>query len=145
MYKEISELILYADCTPKNILSNLSDIFKCFEEKNIDKADVIKNIYAQIKKILEVATDFGFDENLWQNYLTFILITNENPFSITCEKVGASVGSVNTLAKHDFEVFYKLFHYDFSKVERELGIDCFSLLTDYKAIAKNELMYNHNV
>ncbi len=145
MYKEISELILYADNTPDSILSNFSEIFKSFEEKNINNADIIKKIYAQVKRILEVATDFGFDENLWQNYLTFLLITNENPFSITCEKVGASNGSVNILAKHDFEVFYKLFHYDFSVIEKELGIDCFSLITDYKAIAKKELMYNHNV
>ncbi len=145
MYKDISNLILYADVTPGNILSNFSDIFKCFSEKNVDKSDLIKKIYAQVKRILEVATNYGFDGNLWQNYLTFLLITNENPFSITCEKVGASVGSVNTLAKHDFEVFYKLFHYDFGEIESELGIDCFSLLTNYKAIAKKELMYNHNV
>ena len=87
----------------------------------------------------------GFDKNLWHNYLTFILITNENPFSITCEKVGANDGSVNAFAKNDFQVFMNLFHYDFSKIEAQLGINCFSVISDYKAIVKKELMYNKNV
>ena len=92
-----------------------------------------------------VATDYGFNHNLWHNYLTFYMVTNENPFSITCEKVGANDGSVNHFAKNDFRVFKNLFDFDFSGIERELGIDCFSQLSDYKAIGKKELMYNKNV
>ena len=40
--------------------------------------------------------------------LHIYLITNENPFSITCEKVGASDGSVNVFAKNDFKQFNEL-------------------------------------
>ena len=74
-----------------------------------------------------------------------MLITNENPFSITCEKVGAGDGSVNHFARNDFRAFQELFAYDFTWIERELGTDCFSRLSDYRAIAKPELMYNKNV
>ena len=35
-------------------------------------------------------------------------MTSENPFSITCEKVGASDGSVNTLVENDFKIFKSL-------------------------------------
>ena len=91
------------------------------------------------------ATDYGFDKNLWHNYLAFLLITNENPFSITCEKVGANDGSVNYFAQNDFAAYKELFDYDFSEIERELDVDCFSRLSDYKAIGKKELMYNKNV
>ena len=92
-----------------------------------------------------VATDYGFNKNLWHNYLTFYLVTNENPFSITCEKVGANDGSVNYFAKNDFKVFKALFDYDFAPIEKALGIDCFSRISNYKAIGKKELMYNKNV
>ena len=86
-----------------------------------------------------------FDKNLWHNYLTFLLITNENPFSLVCEKMGAQEGTVNNFVTHDFEMFKKLFDYDFSWMEKELSIDCFTQLTHYKAIRKKELMYNKNV
>ena len=70
---------------------------------------------------------------------------SENPFSMTCEKVGASEGSVNALVQNDFRIFKALFDYDFGPMEEELGIDCFSRIENYKAIGKPELMYNKNV
>ena len=145
MYKEISKLILYGNMEEDAILVQLGEIFRRFDEKTADKAQLIKDIYTQLKHILEVATDYGFDKNLWHNYLTFLLITNENPFSLTCEKVGANDGTINTFAKNDFRVFRNLFFYDFSIIEKELGIDCFSILENYKAIGKKEFMYNKNV
>lgn len=145
MYKEISKLIMYGSMPEDNILMRLSDLFRDFEENKKDPAQLIQELYTQVKRLLVVATDYGFDHNLWHNYLTFLLITNENPFSITCEKVGANEGSVNQFAKNDFQVFMNLFAYDFSKIEKALSINCFSVLSDYKAIGKKELMYNKNV
>ena len=145
MYQEISKLIMYGNMDQDCILYKFADIFRRFEMQESYDAQLTQDIYTQIKRLLEVATDYGFDKNLWHNYLTFILITNENPFSITCEKVGANDGSVNAFAKNDFQVFMNLFHYDFSKIEAQLGINCFSVISDYKAIVKKELMYNKNV
>lgn len=144
MYKEVAKLIIYGN-HEDTILMKMSDIFKKFDRDEETPDKLISDIYEQIKRILEVATDYGFDKNLWHNYLTFYLITNENPFSLTCEKVGANDGSVNEFAKNDFKVFMNLFNYDFRPIEAALGINCFSLISDYKAIVKKELMYNKNV
>lgn len=145
MYKNVSKLLIYGDMEPDSILMQLSDIFRCMDEESQSKEVLTTRVFRQIKRILQVATDYGFDENLWHNYLTFLLITNENPFSITCEKVGARDGSVNYFAENDFRAFKELFDYDFSKIEKYLGVDCFSRISDYKAIGKPELMYNKNV
>lgn len=144
MYREVAKLIIYGN-HEDTILMKMSDIFKKFDRDEETPDKLISDIYEQIKRILEVATDYGFDKNLWHNYLTFYLITNENPFSLTCEKVGANDGSVNEFAKNDFKVFMNLFNYDFKPIEDALGINCFSLISDYKAIVKKELMYNKNV
>ncbi len=145
MYREIAKLIMYGDMDKDCILYQMGEIFRRFDEKTGSKSALIKDIYTQLKRLLIVATDYGFNYNLWHNYLTFFMVTNENPFSITCEKVGANDGSVNHFAKNDFRVFKNLFDYDFSAIEGELGIDCFSQLSDYRAIGKKELMYNKNV
>ena len=144
MYREVAKLIIYGN-HEDTILMKMSDIFKKFDRDEETPDKLISDIYEQIKRILEVATDYGFDKNLWHNYLTFYLITNENPFSLTCEKVGANDGSVNEFAKNDFKVIMNLFNYDFRPIEAALGINCFSLISDYKAIVKKELMYNKNV
>ena len=145
MYREIAKLIMYGDMDEECILYQIGEIFRRYEEQTSSKPALIKDIYTQLKRLLIVATDYGFNYTLWHNYLTFFLVTNENPFSITCEKVGANDGSVNHFAKNDFRVFRNLFHFDFSQIEQELGIDCFSHLSHYKAIGKPELMYNKNV
>lgn len=145
MYSEISKLIMYGDMDKDSILYKFGEIFRRFEENNSSKAQLIEDIYTQIKRLLIVATDYGFNKNLWHNYLTFYLVTDENPFSITCEKVGANDGSVNFFAKNDFKVFKALFDYDFSAIEAALGIDCFTRISNYKSIHKKDLMYNKNV
>ena len=145
MYREVSKLIMYGSMDKDSILMKMSDIFRKFDNNEESQERLIQDIYTEVKRLLVVATDYGFDKNLWHNYLTFILITNENPFSITCEKIGANDGSVNEFAKNDFKVFMNLFNFDFSKIEKALGINCFSLISNYKAIVKKELMYNKNV
>ena len=144
----LSRLIMYGDMPQDSILMQLADICAQLETDDAgEKSNELRTrVYQQVKRILKVATDYGFNENLWQSYLTFVLIMDENPFSLTCEKIGASEGaSANHFAKNDFEAFFELFHYDFSKLEQQLGIDCFSVLSDYHAISKPELMYNKNV
>ena len=145
MYQEISQLLMYGDINENEILYQLGQLFARFEKGGYDKMELVRDINTQVKRILKVATDYGFDDNLWHNYLTFYLMMNENPFSMTCEKVGASEGSVNALVEKDFILFKKLFDYDFSRIEEALEISCFTSISNYKAIVKKELMYNKNV
>lgn len=168
MYKYVSKLIVYRELGEDSILGRLAGIFEDFDwykenvlsdssafsasklkeiqdKKHISQESLITRIYAEIKRLLDLSTDYGFDNNLWHNYLTFIMMTNENSFTLTSEKVGANDGSVNHFAMNDFAIFKALFDFDFSEIERELSIDCFSTISDYKAIVKKERMYNYNV
>ena len=145
MDRETSRLLLFSNLGENAILDKLSDIFKDFRENATPSSLLIRRIYTEIKNLLDLATKYGFDKNLWQNYLTFLLITNENSFSLTAERRGAGEGSVNHFAKNDFRIFRNLFHFDFSEIENALGIDCFSTLCNYKAIAKSEKNYYRSV
>ena len=145
MYRDIAKLVLYRNLGKNSILMKLSGIFEDFDRGDCPNAELVARIYDQIKRLLDLATDYGFDTNLWHNYLAFILITNENSFSMTSEKVGANDGTVNYFAKNDFKIFKKLFDFDFSEIEEALDIDCFTIVNNYKAIGKKERMYNKNV
>lgn len=145
MYRDTAKLVLYRNLGENSILMKLSGIFEDFDRGDCPNAELVARIYDQIKRLLDLATDYGFDTNLWHNYLAFILITNENSFSMTSEKVGANDGTVNYFAKNDFKIFKKLFDFDFSEIEEALDIDCFTIVNNYKAIGKKERMYNKNV
>ncbi len=145
MYQEVSKLILYGDLGSDSILENLAGIFADWETGQTDKSRLVRRIYDQVKRLLDLGTDYGFDANLWENFLTFLIMMNENSFSLTAERQGAQDGSVNHFAMNDFAVFQNLFHFDFGPIEADLGIDCFSTLTHYRAIEKRERRYNRTV
>ena len=129
----------------------MAEIYRDWEAGTVDKTTLISRIYAQVKRLLDLATVYGFNRNLWQNYLTFLLMTNENSFTLTTERQGASegsgspAGSVNHFAKADFAIFKRLFDFDFGPIERDLDIDCFTVLTNYTAIPKKAQMYYRTV
>ena len=50
--------------------------------------------------------------NIWQNYLTHFILSNENFFSLACERRDPPQGSLKDIAIHDFEVFMRLFALD---------------------------------
>lgn len=145
MYKLISKLVIYRNLGRDSILVSLCNLIEKYDRKQATKEETVAGIYTEIHRLLDLATEYGFDENLWQNYLAYLLATLENPFSMTCEKHGASEGTVNQFAKGDFDIFLQLFHYDFSLLEKELDIDCFTIVTHYQSIQKSGKRYNKSV
>lgn len=60
MYREIAKLIMYGDMDKDCILYQMGEIFRRFDEKTGSKSALIKDIYTQLKRLLIVATDYGF-------------------------------------------------------------------------------------
>ena len=145
MYHLTSKLVIYKNITKDSILFRLSNICQQFAAGNYEKEDLITDIYIEINRLLDISTRYGFDKNLWHNYLAFVLAMTENPFTLVSEKVGANEGTVNKFAGSDFCIFKQLFDYDFSEMEKELGIDCFTIVTNYKAVVKSEQIFNKSV
>ena len=144
MHNLISRLIVYKNIN-EPIFNEISRLFNKFENDNPNKDELIGDIYTQINHLLNLATKYGFNNNLWHNYLAYLIATTENPFTLISEKVGPNDGSVNQLVKHDLEIFLELFNYDFSEIENLLDIDCFSIITNYTAVVKKEQLYNKDV
>lgn len=145
MYDKLARLIVYKEIADADILKSIAGSIRDCETKQKEKTQIVEEIYGQVHKLLDLATAYGFNENLWQAYLSYLLAMAETPFSQSCEKRGVLEGTVNLFAKKDFAIFRELFFYDFSEVERELSIDCFSVITSYHSIPKAEHYYNKSV
>ena len=145
MYRLTSRLIIYRDIGEDSILHSLAEICRRFDKGDCDKEQLIGDIYEQIHCLLDVATRYGFNKNLWHNYLAYLIATTETPFTLVSEKVGANEGSVNAFALNDFNIFLQLFEYDFSRIEEALGINCFYTVEHYTAVGKPERVFNRSV
>ena len=145
MYRLTSKLIIYRGIGEESILHCLAEICRKFDEGDYDREALISEIYEQVHRLLDLATKYGFNKNLWHNYLAYLIATTETPFTLVSEKVGANQGSVNAFALGDFRIFRELFHYDFSPIESALGVNCFSILENYTAVGKPERVFNRSV
>lgn len=101
--------------------------------------------YSCIHRLTELAGTYGFSGNLWHCYLTYLLVNNENVFSHASEIRGAVEGSINALAKHDFEIFRELYGLDFEELENVIDAECFSFIRNYVNVGENSKMFNERI
>ena len=88
-----AKLVLFSELGEESILSQLASVYRDWKQGAMSRAALAQRVHHQVKRLLDLATQYGFDENLWQDYLTFLLLTTENSFSLTAERVGVSDGS----------------------------------------------------
>ena len=145
MYRLTAKLIIYCKINKNSILFRLAEVCRQFNTGSYDAEALTGDVLTEINRLLDVATKYGFNGNLWHNYIAFLLAMTETPFTLVCEKNGASSGSVKEFAKSDLEVFRQLLDYDFKPLEQALGINCFSVIENYQAVEKKEQIYNKSV
>lgn len=145
MYRLTAKLIIYRKINKNSILFRLAEVCRQFNTGSYDAEALTGDVLTEINRLLYVATKYGFNGNLWHNYIAFLLAMTETPFTLVCEKNGASSGSVKEFAKSDLEVFRQLLDYDFKPLEQALGINCFSVIENYQAVEKKEQIYNKSV
>lgn len=131
MYETISRLLLYGGLPRDSILFRMGKLYRDSSRRSWDSLRVQANAIA--RQLLDLAVRYSFDGDLWASYLTLLLISSENPFSLASERANSGDGTLRRLAVEDMSVFQTLFHFDFHPLEKELGSNCFSLLQTYRS------------
>ena len=90
MYDEYLKLLLYSNIDKDSVFMGICDIYKDWKNGFENKNELIHRVYTEIKKLLDVSTELGFDGNLWHNYIAYLIMTNENSFSLTCERLAVT-------------------------------------------------------
>lgn len=73
----------------------------------------------RIKAVGELAAfakKFNLGGNIWRKYLAYLIATDENAFSLSCERKTCSDDKLNKLALYDCEQLFRLWHYDLKTV-----------------------------
>lgn len=118
------ELILYRNFKAQALLDDLVTLF--------DGEGSMALAYDAAGRLVTISMDMGFTGDLWHMFLTYLLANNENAFSKACEIRGHVEGTINDIALHDMGVFYQMFYYDLTDVDRKYKIDCFAPLTSFE-------------
>ncbi len=88
------------------------------------------------RSLISFATEFGLEGNIWQHWLTYNLMTDENPFSLACER--RQIREDSTLMKlvsSDIAVFREWMRSEPSELAGGFfseSADMLDLMTDYR-------------
>lgn len=140
-----NELMLYKNMDFGEILKDMTFLMENFESEYYNKDDLRSLLFECVNQLLELSVSHGFEGNLWHTYLTFLLASDENAYSTSCEIIGAVEGSINEIARHDFAIFKELFDYDFQGMEKSLGAECLNLLMDYRNVKGGGKVFNRRI
>ncbi len=141
----VNELMLYRHMEQEKILHDIAFLAKNYDSDYYNKEDLRGLLFDCANAILELAVSHGLEGNLWHNYLTFLLASDENAYSTSCEIVGEITGSINQAALHDFGIFKEMFDYDFTELEKELGVGCISMLQDFRGSEGHGSVFNQRI
>lgn len=144
MITGVKELILYRNFENGQILEDMTWIMEHLEKKE-RISEVRDRFFSCMHDLIELAGNYGFENNLWHNYLTFLLVNNENIFSTACEIRGVSEGSLLGLARHDFAIFRELFACDFTELERMLQAGVFEEFLHYTRTESTGKLFNRRI
>lgn len=140
----MEELIIYRNPENGDLLREMCWIMAHYNEQ-ANYTEVRERFFACMHELIDLAGNYGFEKNLWHNYLAYLLVNNENVFSTTCEITGITKGSLLELAKHDFAIFMELFAFDFTGIEKALGAGFFEEILHYRRTDTAGRVFNRRI
>ncbi len=140
-----NELMLYKNMEFGKILKDMTFLMENYENEYYNKEDLRSLLFECVNRLLELSVSHGFEGNLWHSYLTYLLASDENAYSTSCEIVGPVDGTINEIARHDFVIFKELFDYDFRDMEKSLDAGCLNLLMEYQNVKGGGKVFNRRI
>ncbi len=138
-------LMLYKNFKHQELFDNFIWLINHVDNDYYNQEDKIGLLYDCVNELLELADAYGFEGDLFHCFLGFLLANNENAFSTSCEIMGPGDGTINQIALHDLKIFQELFEYDMSVVDKELGVDAFSMIRNFKNGGRTSKVFNKRV
>lgn len=93
-----------------------SDIEKCFNLYD----EIINNKYNNANRfvslLIKLAEQYNLYGNLFNSLLTYLLINNENSFTLALERKKSIDNNLKRVVMADFKVIFKMFNTDFSNL-----------------------------
>ena len=141
------ELLLYRGFNHGDILDDASELIYEYEfgydEEENERYRAL--LFSIAHRLIELAYSHGYTGNLWQMYLTYLLVNNENAYSMAVELKGHTEGTLNDAALHDLRIFKDMFEYDLTGIDENLNAGCLAILTEYNSMNEQSKMFNKRV
>lgn len=130
------QLVIYRNLKYQQVFDDMSALLAGEEAQN--------DSFVCANQLIELASTYGFEGNLWHCFLAFCMANHENAYSTACEIVGEVQGSLNDLVMQDFKILKELFDYDITKLDQD-GTGIWASIASYLAANGNSKVFNKRI
>lgn len=85
-----------------------------------------ESVVNPLKKMICTAKEYRLHGDVYKSFIAWLLINDENPFSLCCEMSECESGALYSLALKDASLLFNLFNLDYS------ALSCAELLNDFE-------------
>ncbi|MBQ0004888.1 MAG: hypothetical protein KBS68_03385, partial [Clostridiales bacterium] len=97
-----------------------------------DKAALEASVLSVVNQLISLSSRMGIDGNLWQNYIVYFALTDENAYTISRERTEAKEDSFSALALSDFRIIKTLMSYEFESLREVLSDTVIEAILDFR-------------
>ena len=130
------QLVIYRNFKYQQVFDDMAELLAGKEALN--------DSFICANKLIELASTYGFEGNLWHCFLAFCMANHENAYSTACEIVGEVQGSLNDLVMQDFRIFKQLFDLDIRKLDQN-GQGIWHAMAAYRPSNGNSKVFNKRI
>ncbi len=124
-FLQLNRLVVYREIARDKLLKKFSLLVSQLADKPENKSDNMKKeFYELCSNLFEIAEMKKYEGDIWYSYLLDLIITDENIFTMMCEKYGSNLGeNLRQAAIHDIKILRKLFYYNIYNLGRMIDED----------------------
>lgn len=140
------QLLLYKNVPHEDILADMVTLYEeIMLEKKPANTEKKERLYDVTNRLLDLSGNHGFYGNLWHCYLTYLLTGHENVYSMPCEILGQTDGSMNDAALHDFEIFKEFFDYNLTEFFECMDAGELNFLLEFEGNGLKSKIFNARI
>lgn len=109
-----------------------------------DEGERANKIAEFVSGLINIGEAHGFRGNLWADYLTNLMVNDENAYSTACEIGGSASGTINDFVMMDMKQIYDLFHIDLKSLFEKEKCAKLGGILDYSITIESKV-YNSRI
>lgn len=134
----LQRLLVYRNLLSNHVIRDFCGLVRQLDNPALKERRILESTYFDIcYKLLQNNQKQNLNGNVWRNYILNLIASDENIFSLSCEKSAGSISpSIHRLAIHDLQILKELYAFDWAELGQDLGLACPEVFVNYEAGAQ---------
>lgn len=139
---DIQHLLIYRNFKYQSLFQDMALLLTQGQRSG---SETMPDSYSCANRLIELASAYGFEGNLWHCFLALCAANHENAYSTACEIRGEPEGTLKFLAMNDCRILKELYDCDITALDLPSESGIWSSLSGYQAAKGGGRIFNKRI